>query len=253
MYIVFYLSSILLYLILRKFENQERMKLLYIVLMTILLSFCTAFRNLAMGNDTYAYLMHFERVADKNLWDLIENLINSIGAVSSNANKDPGYHIFAKIGNIICFGSFECYQFLISLFILCPLGYLIYYFVPRFYGYIFSYGFYISIFYHYLPNSATRQSIALGLFLCAFILWIKKNRLIWPIVLLLIASMIHKSVLIGILPFALVYIKDKRRFITYTFWGTIVMFAMGTAIALWLSNMVNSENYASYASSSYYT
>lgn len=252
MYIVFFLTSILLYLILRKFEDQDKMKKLYIIIMTLLLCFCTAFRNLAVGNDTYAYYLHFKSMDSVDLGSLINTLIDSIGIESNNSNKDRGYPIIVKLAYHICFGSFQCYQFLVGLIVLCPLGYLIYHLVSKFYGYIFSYGFYLTIFYHYLPNSATRQSIALGLFLCAAILWIRKHNLIWPVILLLIASTIHKSVLIGALPFGLMYINDKRRFITYTIWGTIAMFVMGATIALWLSNMVNSENYALYSSSTYY-
>lgn len=252
MYIVFYLTTVLLYLILRRFENQEKMKQLYIILMTLLLCFCSACRNLAMGNDTYAYYMHFERVSNINMGQLIENLINSIGVASNNVNKDLGYPIFTKIANTICFGNFECYQFLVGLIVLWPLGYLIYHYVPQFNGYIFSYGFYISIFYHYLPNSATRQSIALGLFLWAAILWIRTKRIAWPVMLLLLASTIHKSVLIGILPFALMYINDKSRFHKFTIIGTIVMFIAGGSIALWMGNLINSENYAAYVQSGYY-
>ena len=252
MYIVFYLSVILLYLILRKFENQEKMKRLYIILMTILLCFCTTFRNLAVGSDTYAYYMGFEHIANKDFGKLIDNFIDSIGAVSNNSNKDLGYPIFTKIANIICLGSFECYQFLISLLVLCPLGYLIYHFVPKFYGYILSYGFYISIFYHYLPNSATRQSIALGLFLCSALLWIKKNKIVWPVTLLFLASTIHKSVLIGILPFALMYINDKSKFIKCTFIGTAIMFVIGGSLTLWLADFANNGNYADYVTSNFY-
>ena len=46
-----------------------------------------------MGNDTYAYYMHFERMANADLGELIENTINSITSSSNNANKDPGYSV----------------------------------------------------------------------------------------------------------------------------------------------------------------
>ena len=252
MYICFYVSTIVLYLVLRCFENQDKMKRLYIILITLLLCFCTAFRNIAMGNDTYAYYMHFERMANADLGELIENTINSITSSSNNANKDPGYSVLAKIAYTILLGNYEIYQFLIALLILSAIGYLVYNYVQDFSGYLLSYCFYISIFYHYLPNSATRQSIALGIFLWSAIIWIKKRNIFFPLMMILIASFIHKSVLIGILPFLVMYMKNKNKLIIYTIIGTALFFAMGSYLTVLMGNLINSENYAAYVQSGYY-
>ena len=252
MYILFYICTVVLYLVLNRFENQDKMKRLYIIIMTLMLCFCSAFRNMAMGNDTYAYFMHFERMANTDLGILIENTINSIISPSNNTNKDPGYSVVAKIAYTILLGNYEIYQFLIALSILSAIGYLVYHYVKDFSGYLLSYCFYISIFYHYLPNSAARQSIAIGIFLWSAIIWMKKQNIILPLVLILIASFIHKSVLIGILPFIVMYINNKNILIVYTIIGTILFFAMGSYLTVLMSDLVNSENYAGYVQSGYY-
>lgn len=252
MYLVFYLTIIILYLFLSRFGDNDKIRRTYIYIVSVLLCFCTAFRHLAVGNDTYAYYLHFKKISKQDISTLIDNIINSFGQVSTNFNKDPGYNVFVKIADTFCLGSFELYQLMIAVFFISAIGYLIYNYVKYFSGYIISYGFYISLFYHYLPNSATRQTIAFAVFLWAVILWIDKGKKTLPICMILVGSLMHKSVLIGFLPIVLMFRKEKDNFIKYAIIGFVVMFLFGRMITTYLADIANSSNYADYAASNYY-
>ena len=253
MYFVLYFIIIALYLALRNSKRTDRAKRTYIVMITLLLCTCTSLRNMAVGNDTYAYFLNFERMADEHVGDLVDNIFNTLDEVTNDQNKDPGYNLVAKFGNTVCLGSFEIYQFLIALLLLSAVGRLIYHYVSNFSGYIISYSFYVSLLYHWLPNSATRQTIALSLFLWAAIFWIEKKKLILPICCLLIGGTIHKSVLIGILPILLSFIPNKKHYISFTIILTLVLCVVGNKFTVFLSSIAASENYAFYAESDYYS
>lgn len=252
MYLFLYIYLIVSYLFLSQCRNEIFARKLYIYIITGILGFCTAFRNYAVGNDTFAYYDSFINSSNKVSEGFFSIFKSVFFANTSDQNKDPGFLLLEKFFYNISFGSFEFYQLIIGLLILIPIGYIIYRYVSNFSTYVICYAFYISLFYHFLPNSATRQTIALGFYFLAFLFWIKKEKIFIPLFLLIVGALIHKSVLICILPFLLMNVKNKQ----YIVLGTILLSAYfimnGRVIALWMGELVKSETYTAYAQSDFY-
>lgn len=247
-----YALVIILYFLLKDIR-VEKAKNYYLIIITLILCVLTALRHLAMGNDTYAYYLDFKYINSASFSDYYQILHDSFFEQSSDRLKDPGYNIFSKLCYIICLGSFELYQFLVGALVLVPIALFVKKYVQNFSGYILSYSFYISIFYSWMPNSATRQSIAIGLYLWALWIYIHKKKWLIPVLLFLVASTIHKSVLINLLPILLFLKKNKDNYPKYALVGLIGMLLMGSSVAIWLGQLSNSENYLNYGMSSYYT
>lgn len=247
-----YALVIILYFILKNINNNKA-KNYYLITITFTLCVLTAMRHLAMGNDTYAYYLHFENVDDSSFAEYYKILGDNILGQTNDQMKDPGYNIFAKICYKLCYGSYELYQFLVGVLVLTPIALFMKKYVHNFSGYILSYSFFISIFYSWMPNSATRQSIAIGLYLWALWIFIKKGRWFAPVLLFVIASTIHKSVLINIVPIIIFLKKYRNNYPNYAIIGFVVMLLMGSSVAIWLGQLSNSENYMNYGLSSYYT
>lgn len=252
MYYIFYILLFLFYFIFKNSYNEKLAIKKFVISITLVFSLFTALRHMAVGNDTYAYFMAFEKVGTSSFNEVWQEVVNSFSFTTDDSNKDPGYNILSKLMYNVCFGSFELYQYFIALLIFSAIGVIVYKSVNSLFGLIFGYGFYISYFYHYLPNSATRQSIALGLMLWAFIFWIKNKKMWFSIVLLVIAISVHKSSLVALLPIFLYYLPKKSALPAISIVCSLVVIAFAQQLAFILASSVESESYVGYAMSSYY-
>lgn len=242
---------IFLYFIFRNSGDIDYSKRKYILIMTLLLSICSALRHQYMGNDTYGYMYEYEMISTSS-WSNVLSESLSIFQSDSDANgRDPGYLLIVKLFS--CIISFRSFQFLVALLLLSAIGFFIYSYVENLSGYIISYSFYVSLFYHYLPNSATRQTIAIGLLMWAYIIWFYKNRKIIPIIFFLIAFSVHKSVVLGLLPFVLNYFSNSKKINKYAIIGWAAVLLAGQKFSLLFATVLDSDTYLSYANSSAYS
>lgn len=248
---IVYFLLFFLYFILRNID-ENKAKVWYIISFTAILGIMSALRHPAVGNDTLAYYIQFANVNDEPYSTYFKALIDSFGQTTTSYNKDPGYKIFCKLFYYLSFGNFIIYQFYIALLLLIPIGILIKRYVINFSGYIIAYAFYISLFYSFLPNSATRQTIALALFLWSFIIYITFHKRITPIVLIIIAVTIHKSVLINIVPCLMLLIRNKNVIPPLCLLLSIVVLSLGPVLVIYLGELAMSDNYASYGETNYF-
>lgn len=256
MYLFLFISIFILFFILNNFcEDKRKAKIIYILFFTIVLSLGCALKNLYVGADTERYYHNFKECDEESYTHLWNNFIKSYnGGVSEDTyeNRDLGYPILVKIFTGIFGLNFELFMFFVGLGITLVIGRLIYLGVKNFSGYILAYGFYIILFYHYLPNSAIRQTIALTLYLYAIILWVHKYKRIVPILLILLASTIHQSVLIGFIPLCINLIKNKKLFPIFTIGGFLMMLLGGIGTMKYLSEMTDVDTYNLYLESTFY-
>lgn len=256
MYLFLFISVFILFFILNNFcEDKRKAKITYILFFTIVLSLGCALKNLYVGADTERYYHNFKECDEESYTHLWNNFIKGYnGGVSEDAyeNRDLGYPILVKIFTGIFGSNFELFMFFVGLGITLVIGRLIYLGVKNFSGYILAYGFYIILFYHYLPNSAIRQTIALTLYLYAIILWVHKYKRIVPILLILLASTIHQSVLIGFIPLCINLIKNKKLFPIFTIGGFLMMLLGGIGTMKYLSEMTDVDTYNLYLESTFY-
>lgn len=234
---------VVLYFILEHSYPQSAKKK-FLAFITFLLALLCSIRHLAVGNDTYAYSIHYANTIYQSWSDLLETNISYIKNGLSG-QKDPGYSIVCKLFTTIGF-SFEMFQFSVALIILSAIAYIVYNTVEKFSGYIISYSFYIFFFYHYLPNSATRQTIAIGFVLWSLIFIVKNKPWIWPIIFCFIGLMVHKSALLIIIPVVLFKCVNIKKLYKSVWIYSIAFIIFGFALSKYLVAFMGADQYDVY-------
>lgn len=219
---------------------------LYIILISILLALQSGLRNVAVGADTYAYYEWFERVK-LTTW---EQIIYSVKEYYQfGISKDPGYEVFQKIVQLFI-GNYQIYLIFIALILFTSLGFFIYYNTWYISEVMFAFVLYSVLFYSTYSITALRQSIVAAATLWGFEL-IKRKKLIPFILILLIASTLHKSVLI-FLPFYFIANFKKTKFI---YSAAVLVFPVvmiyRRSVAYFIALASGSENYMQFALSDY--
>lgn len=246
MTIILILLIVLLYLFNKNKSSKIAIKS-YITFITILLIVISGLRHEAVGNDTYAYLMHYDEIASTSWDDVTENFWDLYWSPGEEG-KDPGERVLIKFFTCVLPDS-RCFLFVVALFLLIPLGILVYRNSETLDVPCFFYVFYITLFYHYLPNSGVRQSLALSFLLIGYLL-LQKDKVRWFLLLLFFSTLIHKSCLIAS-SMLLIYYTKNTRFIYYS--GIvffIIMLFVYRYVGLFLS--MQSDVYAGYGIGTHY-
>jgi len=167
----------------------------YILLICLILILQSGLRNVAVGADTYAYYESFELVKVTS-WKEIGTTISDY--YRHNIGKDPGYLAFQKISQVLI-TNYQIYLCLIAVLFFSALGNFIYKNTKRLADAIFAFILYLSLFYAFFSITGIRQTIATAATIWSFE-FIKQRKLLPFLILILLASTIHKSALI-FLPF----------------------------------------------------
>lgn len=196
-------------LIYMKYGNTTDKRIIkkYVCFITFLLILFSGIRHEAVGNDTYAYMNNFDDLALRpwsdifsNFWDLYLN--------PSSQGKDPGELLIIKA--CTCFlPNSRTFLFFVAAVLLIPMGIFVFRNSENLCTPCFFYVFYITMFYPYLPNSAVRQSFALAILVIGYML-LQKEKVKHLIILIFIASMVHKSILISLLILPYYYFKNTK-------------------------------------------
>lgn len=185
--------------------NETRIKNNYIKVICVIFILLSGLRNLGVGEDTYGYYLDYENTKLISWNDLFYNLIQFY---QNNEGKDVGYPIFVKFTQIFS-DNFQVYLFLVAI---------IFYF--SFYNFLNKNTnriidaflaliiFYV-LFFYVFSITAIRQSLALAATFYCYEL-IKKRKLLLFLGILLLTSLIHKSVLIFIPFYFLCNIKNTK-------------------------------------------
>ena len=220
----------------------------YVLLMTILLIVVSGLRHEGVGNDTYAYKMMFEQIGLERWSNLLNNFWTNYIHPTDNGVKDPGYRLFSKfIYEFV--PEYRFLLFVVASLLLVPLGIFVYRNSRRLETTLFFYIFYITLFYHYLPNSAVRQSLTFGIVLMGYLFLIKRKILIF-IAFVILGSLMHQSSLLVLILIPAVYISKPE----YIYKFSILLFFLFLISPEWLSFffMDKNEIYDSFLSGSYY-
>ncbi|WP_291093675.1 EpsG family protein [Empedobacter sp. UBA6745] len=197
-FFVFFSSS------LRK-GNEIKTKNNYIKTICLIFVLFSGLRNLGVGEDTYAYYIGYENTKSISWKQLVGMLTNFYNTVD---RKDIGYTVFEKITQIFT-NNFQIYLFLVAII-----------FYISFYNFLKNNTnkiteaflaiiiFYVLFFYVFSITSI-RQSLALAATFYCYEL-IKKRKLLLFLCVLLLTSLIHKSVLIFIPFYFLCNIKNTK-------------------------------------------
>lgn len=248
MYLSLIVFCILLYNLAKNKTNKETIKW-YISTITIILIIVSSIRHEAVGNDTYAYMQHFDNISSLHWENIFENFWDSYFYPGVDGNgKDPGELIIIKGLSIIIPNS-RCFLFIVATLLMVPLGIFVYKNTQSLETPCFFYVFYITMFYPYLPNSAIRQSLSLSILLIGYILW-QKGKTKYFILCLLIATFVHKSVFIVLMILPFYYFKKTRLLYRLSFILFLIMLFSYQHVGTILGSQ--SEIYERYATGGFY-
>lgn len=232
-----------------KHTDESIAKKRFIYGASVALILISGLRNEAVGNDTFAYMLHFEDTLDVSWSEIFRNFGETYLNPLNNEGKDPGYRIFEKLIGCVIPNS-RLYLFVVAAILISSIGYFINKFSVDLRSTLFCYVFYISLFYGYLPNSAIRQSLALAIVLFAYCLALRK-KLLWGVVLVVLASTFHKSALLAFLFFLSIRIKNVKVVYTGALLLFLFMLVFSNSIAIFFADSAN-EIYAGYLTGSHY-
>lgn len=205
----FYQRSVLI----KAASNTYRKR--YIVIISIILILQSGLRHVAVGEDTYTYYLGFKDIALMS-WDNVEQSFWEYFRFS--VGKDPGFLIFQKLFQILTV-DFQWFLVFIAFLFFISFGIFLYKNTTTISDCIMAYLIYSIMFYTFYSYTGLRQTIAMSLILLGYE-FIKKRKLFSFIIIILLASLIHKSALIFLLFYGLTYIRSTKRLI----WAVLFCF-----------------------------
>ena len=189
----------------------------YIKIICFILILQSGLRNVAVGADTYAYFLWFEEI--KLIpWQYI--FVEVSDYYEFGFGKDPGYLVFQKLIQI-AIGEYHIYLFIIALLFFTALGNFIYKNTTRLSDALIAFTIYSVLFYSFFSITGLRQTIATALALFSYEL-IKKKKFLPFVILIIMASSIHRSVLIFIPFYFISQIKNTK----YLYIGIMILFPL---------------------------
>ena len=220
----------------------------YVSWLMLFLIIQSGFRNVAVGTDTFAYYRIFESVKVSSWNDILYGFYE---AYILGKGKDPGYALLQKIFQFVC-PYYQLFLLCIAFCFFIPLGSLLKRELSSLKELFLSFCIYQTIFYGFFSITGIRQTVATIATLIG-IKYILESKLVKFIVVILLASFIHKSVLI-FLPFYFLSKLTKVKLILLISMISIpIIMPFSRSFAILLSSFSVSSNYMSYAESDYQT
>lgn len=190
-------------------------------------------RHPSVGNDTWGTMDKFQRISQTTWSEVLVSFWDNYFNPNTTTGKDPAEDIFYKVISMFTDNS-RVMLFIVAIIALTSIGIFIYKHTTTLQEVLFSYIFFLTLFYQYIPNSSVRQPLALAILLFAYSN-LEKMKIKNFIILLLFASLFHKSALIAGLLLPLSMMKNTRSvyflfiplflvvILYYQFLGTLLM------------------------------
>lgn len=235
---IFILGYIFSQLFSKRYIHYDVIRRNFIILISLVLILQSGLRHVAIGNDTYAYMLKFEEILKYWSWNDVLN--NFVKVYVYNEGKDAGFPLVIKIFQVFS-NSYRIFLFFIAIIFFFSLGKLVYKYCFSINDIIFSYLLYLALFYSFFSITGHRQTIATSIVLLAFYN-IENRRLFKFIFICILASLIHKSALIFLLVYPLFWIKKFKLLYLFTLIGTILVFLLRSKIINFITYLYYEKN-----------
>ena len=229
----------------KKYELGSRV---FITIMCIVLILLSGLRHEGVGIDTLSYLRNFENNANLSWADVFDNFFTRFFFPSVDNSKDPGYFVFLKLLHTFHINK-RIFLFIIATLTIVPFGIFTYQNSKNLKTVLFAFGFYLTLFYGYLPNSAIRQSLALSFILWAY-LFLCNKKIFKGVCLIVVGATFHKTALIVLVLIPILYLKNIQKVYKCILLPFIVTLMFPETIAQLLVG--SNEVYSGYSDGSYY-
>lgn len=237
------------FLVWKNYENSGRDTIKgrhkYVTFLIVLLILQSALRHYAVGVDTYSYYRDFEYTKDSRSWEWIFHNFYDVYVLGDG--KDAGYHLLLKVFQIVC-PFFRIFLFVIATGFFCSLFRLVEKEVTSLRQLFFSFCVYQTLFYSFFSITGIRQTIATIATFYAIKL-IRDNKIVAFVILLLVVSLIHKSVLLFLPFFFISKIKMSKTILLGAILLLPVIMGVARPFAMLLALHSGSDAYMQYAES----
>ena len=228
-----------LFLINHKIDyNSNKIRIIYVIIVSIILILQSGLRNWAVGPDTYAYYLWFDDIKYEE-WNFL--FAKFLLFYQHGIGKDPGYEILVKLFQIFS-GNYQVYLFFVAILWFSSLGFFLMKFTTNFKQLIPAYIFYLVMFFSFYSITGIRQTIAMSLCLFSFH-WIDKRKFLPVLLLIILASTLHKSSLIFILAYFIYTFKYTKSIYIVSFLVFPIIFALKNII---FNILISSSGYELY-------
>ena len=190
-------------------RDKEKVRKKYIITICFILILVSGLRNVAVGDDTYGYFLNFED-AKSISWQ--QTFVDFKDYYLNGVAKDPGYPIFVKLIQVIS-EDFTIYLLITALIFYSALGSFIHRNTSKLSESVIAFTLFFVLFFYVFSVSAVRQSLAIAATMYSYE-FVKKKQLIRFLILILVASTIHKSVFIFIPFYFLCQYKVSKHIFT---------------------------------------
>lgn len=185
--------------------NSSVIRKKYIKIICFILILQSGLRNVAVGDDTFAYKEGFEDVTDTS-WGEIKHQFENY--FIDEKVKDPGYIVFQKIVQFFT-NDYQIFLLLVAVLFFSAFGMFIYNNTDTLKHVIFAFVIYMALFYWFFSITGIRQTLATAFTIFAFEL-LKKRKFIWFFILVFLAINMHKTALVFLPMFFIYLIKNTK-------------------------------------------
>ena len=225
---------------------QKRHK--YVVFLTVVLILQSGLRNLAVGSDTFSFYQDFLDVQNSTWNSILREMYETF---ILGEGKDTGYKLLQKAFMTII-PSFRAFLFFIAITFFIPFCKVAEKNLSNCRQIFLFFCIYQTIFYDFFSITGLRQTLATIAILLG-VGYIQENKLVKFILVTLIASLVHKSVLL-ILPFYFIAKIPKSKYVLLAVILSLPYFIVTARYwAVLLGNISGTERYLAYANSTYET
>lgn len=214
---------------------KKKMFCIIVCIQWILLS---GLRHLSIGADTIAYQESFNRALNIQWSEIVASFIQIV--TGNKEGKDPGYVFVEKVFQLF-FQDYRMYLIFIAVIFTVPLTIWIY---KNSKNACISFLIYSSLFYAFFSITGHRQTIVTGVLLWKGLDFIKDRKFFSFLILILILSTIHKSVLCVLLFYFLANKKITRSYLFSILFIFIFIFVFKSQLMIYMSNVMGYEEYA---------
>lgn len=220
----------------------------FIIIASFVMILLSGLRHEGVGNDTLATMFKFEETASFSWQEVLSDFWLKYTSPDKYIGKDPGESIFYKVLSLFTSDS-RVFLFVVAIIVLTSFGFFVYRNTKSLRTILFSYIYYITLSYGYIPNSAFRQSMAFAILLPALMM-LNNKKYVYFLLLLVIASIFHKSVLIAFVLLPLMFIRSVKEIYWLCLLPFLVFFFYYQPVGIFLAGF--SDIYEGYSSANYY-
>jgi hypothetical protein len=219
----------------------------FIISSSVYLILFSGLRDVTVGPDTIAYMWKYDEISNlswSQLWDMLYQHY-----FGNEQVKAPGYFLLQKVVKLIL-PYYQLYLLFIALVFTSQLGRLIH----RESSYpLVSFIVYLCMFFEFFGVTGHRQTVATAISILFGYRFIVERRFVPFLVLVLIASTLHKTALVLIPFYFVARFAHTLKFTPIIFGGLIGMFLFKSQMFYFLSVAGDYEQYSEFESRGAYT